>query len=86
VHFTKLRRMLIHAPEALRLRTTRRRWPWPPARPTLGFALYVAVCLASLGAAALVIMLLLNDDVRALEGLLAFAPGLATAALGNTSP
>jgi hypothetical protein len=63
--------MLIHAPEALRLRTTRSWWRWPLPRATLQMALYVAVCAASLGAAALVIALLLQQDGMVLEGLLA---------------
>jgi hypothetical protein len=70
--------MLTHAPEALRLRTTRSWWPWRLPRVTLEMALYVAVCTLSLGAAALVVFLLLNDDRTAWEGPL--AQGLAVGA------
>lgn len=75
---TKLEGMLTHAPEALRLRTTRRWWPWPVPWPSPQMALYVAVCTLSLGAAALVIFLLLNDDREGWEGPL--TQGLVVAA------
>jgi hypothetical protein len=71
---TKLGSMRIHAPEALRLRTTRRLWPWSVPRIKLQTALFVAVCMACLGAAALVVFVLLQDDVTVLWGRLAWGP------------
>ena len=70
--------MLIHAPEALRLRTTRRLWPWSGPRLKLETALYVAVCAACLGAAALVVFVLLHDDGVAVLGPLAWGPMVTT--------
>jgi hypothetical protein len=75
---TKLPGMLIHAPEALRLRTTRSLWPWAMPRLRLETALYVAVCTACLGAAAMVVFLLLHDDRAALWGPLAAGPKVAS--------
>lgn len=80
---TKLESMLNHAPLALRIRTTRSAWPWPMPRLTRALAIYAAVCVASVAAAALFAFVLLQDDAALPQGPLASG---ATDSRPRTSP
>lgn len=79
----KLESMLRHAPLALRIRTTRSVWPWPMPRLSQGAAVYAAVCVASVAAAALFAFVLLRDDGALPQGPIAAG---ATDSRPRTSP
>lgn len=79
----KLEGMLNHAPLALRIRTTRSVWPWSMPRLLQGAAVYAAVCVASVAAAALFAFVLIQDDGLLSQGALAFG---VTDSRPRTSP